>query len=441
MRIRFRRSLWTLAALAACAVLLAIGANATLRTRAEVPSSGQSRSCRESIEELRPGWSLREASHLPDPVNALALPPVRGRLPIDTVYVGTTRAGGVYRFNALGGRLGTISQGAGDMKQFGDCRVSRLTFRDLDGDGATELIASTSQISPRGRPRLIVWSFEGATPIPRGFARPEIRSSWSHGLGFLPRTDGGGASIFATFCGHGEIVEYRLRKDAGEAGFRSDGVAWKKVGQLPASGEWSETADIDNDGRDDICVATGYADGEAAIHAYRSEAPGADLVLGHVIDEGGRFGNVHFVVAAARGDGKNDVLAWWSTDFLYGGDCEIIRYRLDADGVSERTVIARGDAGSLWPDDGQVAVVDMDADGRPEVWFGAKSGNLWRYDMAGTAPPERILKIAPHLGPIVGGIIDTTGRPVLFLGWDREVLRLERMPMGDAPRHDTARPR
>ena len=428
MRVRVRRGLWLLATLAACAGVFAFVAGATFPPSAVSPPLVRPPSCEGAIRELRPGWAIRAICRFPDPVNALALPPRDGRIPHDNVYVGTINAGGVFRFNVLGdGIFTTIHQGTGDVKQFGDSRVSRLAFRDLDGDGTTELIASTSQVTPRGRPRLYVWSFEGPTPILRGLARPEIRSSWSHGLGFLPRGDGEGESVFATFCGCGEIVEYQLKRGGEESGFCRDGLAWKQVGQLPASGEWTETADIDNDGRDDLCFAVGYGERAAAIHAYQSDAPGAALRLGHAIDEGGRFGNVRFVVANGRGDGKNDVIAWWSTDHLYGGDCEIIRYRLDTGGVTERTVIARGEAGTLWPDDGQIAVLDSDGDFRPEVWFGVKSGNLWRYDPAGTAPPERILKIEPPLGPIVGGITDGTGRPTLFLGWGRDVLRLDRV--------------
>lgn len=398
-------------------------------------STSQPPSCDHAIREIQAGWTLRALCRFPDVVNSLAMPPADSKLALDNIYVGTSHVGGVFRFNARGnGVYTTLHQGTGDHKQFGDSRVSRLAFHDLDGDGTTELLASTSQISPRGRPRLYAWTFEGATPILRGLARPDIRSSWSHGLAFLPRGEAQGHSIFATFCGFGEIVEFQMRRVGEDSGFLRDGLGWKQVGQLPASGEWSETADFDNDGRDELCFAVGFGEGAAAIHAYRSEAPGAALILSHAIDEGGRFGNVRFVVTAGRGDSKNDVVAWWSTDYLYGGQCEVIRYRLDSTGVTERTVIASGDAGVLWPDDGQVAVLDMDGDFRPEVWFAARSGNLYRYDPAGTIAPERILKIDPTLGPIAGGMIDGTGRPVLFLGWGRDVLRLDADPSIIVPR-------
>ena len=211
----------------------------------------------------------------------------------------------------------------------------------------------------------------------------------------------------------------------GGDGFPDDAMSWKVVGQLPASGEWSQSADADNDGRIDVCLATGFAPNKGAIQICASDESGSALRLIHRIDEGGRFGNVRFHVGDLRGDGSQDIIAWWSSDFLYGGDCEIIRYRLGPEGVRERVVIGRGDAGSLWPDDGQAAMLDMDRDGTPEVWFATHSGNLWRYDASGSTALRRVFHIEGGLGPIVGGDVPNSPFPSLFLGWNKTVLRLE----------------
>ncbi len=266
-------------------------------------------------------------------------------------------------------------------------------------------------------------------------ARPDIRSSWSHGLGFLPRGDSGAESLFLTFCGYGEVVEYDYKPSTSPGGFQGAALAWKQVGQLPASGEWSQSADLDNDGRTDVCLATGYAEHKAAIQSYYSPSRGADLVLGHEINEQRRFANVKFLVGDLRGDGTNDLVAWWSTDHLYGGDCEVTRYHLGPEGVRSREVIARGKSDLLWPGDGQTALLDMDQNGHPEVWFAASSGNLWRYDPTQATALARVLTCS-SLGPIAGGMLPNSSRPALIVGRGRELLRLDCTAPPSAPTHE-----
>src|SRR5262249_52966170 len=154
------------------------------------------------------------------------------------VYVGTTPGGGVYCFNLMAPQTYlSIDEGLGDLIHFGWCDVNSLAIRDLDRDGIPELLATTSQAVPRGRPRLYVWSlsYPHALMDVRG---PNIESSWSHGFGFLESPGVATGSTYVTFCGHGEIVEYRLVSGKDESGFTEETLRWKKVGQLPASGEW-----------------------------------------------------------------------------------------------------------------------------------------------------------------------------------------------------------
>ena len=382
--------------------------------------------------DLLPGWSIRSLTRLGDSVNSLAVSPRRN----GDVYIGTTGVGAVYRMNVMAPEtVLTVSTGLGDVARFGDCWVNRLAIRDLDGDGFPELIASTSQVTPRGRPRLYIWSLATSVPVLEAMARPEIQSSWSHGLGFLPRGDSGAESLFLTFCGNGEIVEYDYKPATSPSGFQGAALAWKQVGQLPASGEWSQAADVDNDGRIDLCLAAGYAEHKAAIHAYNSPSRGADLILTHEINEQGRFANVKFLVGDLRGDGTSDLVAWWCTDHVYGGRCEVIRYHLGHEGVHSREVIANGKSDLFWPSDGQTALLDMDADGRPEVWFAASSGNLWRYDPTQPTALARVLKTS-SLGPIAGGLIPNSSRPTLILGQGCDLLRLDCMVPQSAPTHD-----
>jgi hypothetical protein len=197
------------------------------------------------------------------------------------------------------------------------------------------------------------------------------------------------------------------------------------VGQLPHSGEWLQVADADNDGRPEICVATGYALHGAALHFFESDTPGADLRQTRILNEDGRYGNVRFILGDFRGDGRTDLIAWWCTD-LAGGDAEMILYRLGRDGVASRSVVARGPAGELWPDDGQFTTGDLDGDGRDEVWFGTHAGHLWRYDPAHEPSPVRVVRFNKPLGPIaIGPDYYRRTRQRVYLGLDRSVLKLE----------------
>ena len=426
MRILVSLALFT--AVSAVAFWGADGAFTATRSRTEAVANLDPRF---AVVDRTPGYGFEFQRTMPDPVNALHVADETDQSIQGLVYVGMAGPGSVHRVSmqSIGVPM-IISGGLGDMIRFGSCQVNRLALRDLDGDGRLDMLASTSQVHPRGRPKLCVFDATLDAPTLRAVARPDIKSSWSHSLGFLDRPGASPpVSVFSTFCGYGEVVEYRMEKADEAAGFASERLSWKVVGQLPTSGEWLEVADADNDGRDDVCVAGGFALNQAEILLYRSDAPGAPLRLEQRVSEDNRFGNVRFTVAALGSTGERDVLAWWCTD-IAGGDAEVIRYRLGPDGIRERTVLAKGPAARLWSDDGQFTTGDLDGDGRAEVWFGTQGGQLWRYAPAVSPKLERVAIFKDSLGPIAIGPDFMVGklRPALFLGWKTSIFRLDSPP-------------
>jgi hypothetical protein len=340
------------------------------------------------------------------------------------VYLGLTASGDVFRYQP--GQAGipvAIGLSLGDYPQFGLCSVNCLALYDLDHNGSTELLASTSQVQPRGRPRLYLWGEGQKLPVVRAMARPDIQSSWGHSLALLERPGHTSDSLFITYCGFGEIVEYQLETRQAGAGFQTEAIRWKVVGQLPASGESLQVADADNDGQDELCVATGYSVGHAAIHFYKSDAPGAALKLERRLDEDGRFGNVRFLVGKIEPDGSRDLFAWWCKE-LAGGDTELIRYRLGAEGVRTRTVLARGSSDQYWIEDGQATLADVDGDGRTELWFATHPGQLWRFDPSRGKKLEQMARLEKSLGPIAFGRDRMKGRRQLYIAWNRTLLAL-----------------
>lgn len=382
------------------------------------------------VKALNSGWTPRPVKQMPAPVNSLL---VDGDPRSDTagyVFAGLVGSGDIHRFSPLSkvGASLPVATGLGDEIRFGKCYVNRMEFLDLDGDGRRALLASTSQPLPQGRPRLCAWSVNGPQLLPRGIARPEIRSNWSHAIGVHPRGHGEPVSLFVTFCGFGEIVEYRSDAGSTDDGFHHEALNWKQVGQLPASGEWLQVADADNDGRPEVCVATGYAANRAAIMIYASDSPGSQLRQVRRIDEGNRFGNVRFVVTRLDGE-KREILAWWMTG-PDSGNCELIRYRLGPGGVEKRAVIALAKSEALWADDGKFLADDLDSDGRPEVWYSTSDQSIWRYDPGRSVLPERVVQASEPLGPIASGPIsrDMSDQRRLYIGSGPNVLVLDPLP-------------
>jgi hypothetical protein len=377
-----------------------------------------------SVQVLDADVQVQLMRELPERVTALAthFSPSRSG---EDVFVGTGPSGGVFRFSPSLPItvLATMASGLGDDISFGICEVNALAFCDLNQDGTPELLAETSQIMPAGRPRLYAWSLHQHV-VPLAMARPEIESSWSHGLGSVQLAGRAYPTVFSTFCGRGEIVEYQLTHEKSPDGFQLEGISWRQVGQLPASGEQAATVDADNDGQIDLCVATGYSPGKAAVWIYGIGDDGLDPRPRHVIDESARFGNVRFLVGDLEAGGGRELLAWWCSD-VCSGDCEVIQYRLDSDGVSERTVIARGDAEQLWPRDGQMALADVDQDGEMEVWFAAAIGNVWRYQPNQSPAVTQVCFSPGGAGPLAANTPKNGLPSCVYLGSGRSVVRLQ----------------
>jgi hypothetical protein len=162
----------------------------------------------------------------------------------------------------------------------------------------------------------------------------------------------------------------------------------------------------------------------AAIHVYSPDDRGIQSRPKHIVDEGGRFGNVRFLVTDSASDGSQELFAWWCTG-LADGECEIVRYRLGPTGPIERELLARGDAATLWPADGQMSAADMDRDGVAEVWFATGSGSLCRYEPNHSASITLVCRIENGIGPICAADAHAKS-PSLYVASREFVLKLQR---------------
>ena len=359
---------------------------------------------------------------MPETITALVaqLAPWRG---LPELFVGTSPTGSVYRVNTEESPklIRPVAVGLGDRVEHGVCEVSTLSLHDLDQDGDPELLAGTSQILPIGRPRLYIWSSQ-LDPALIGFVRPDIKSSWTHGLGFLPTGPGQTDSVISTYCGYGEVLQFQMVPSV-NGGFQSEMLGWRQVATAPKSGEQALTADVNNDGETELCLASGYSVGNAQVSIYQSNCGELDASPVLTIDEDHRFGNVRMLVSTFSATGsKNYLIAWWCSE-LCNGECEIVRYAIERNTVVERTVIAQGDAAMLWPREGQMATADTDGDGNAEVWFATNQGYVWRYDPSRDRHPSLICSIPSKIGPIAAVSWDC-GRQALYIGRDRSLFEL-----------------
>ncbi len=424
------RWLWTCLAGATGLLLVQRAAWPFLAVSCE--TTGPRRPAQVRVEFVETGWAAETIRELPERVTALTTFREE-RHSADEVFVGTSPVGGVYRFwlDLSPATITPIATNLGDGNGFGTCEVSCLAVSDLDGDGSPELLAETSQVNPAGRPRVYVWSMPAGNPILLGMARPEIASRWSHGFAIIDR-DRPSRRVFTTFCGLGEVVELRLSRDApGDDRFSREGLDWRVLDRLPASGEQATAADADNDGRDDLCLATGFSRNRAAIMIYDVADHDGEPVMRHVIDESDHFGNVRFAVSDLDHDGTRELIAWWCTDLSFG-DTMMVRYVLDAGGVRERSVLIPSGADAPWPRDGQFAVADMDDDGIDEVWFVTGAGRLWRYDPSSRPCVREVATIDGEVGPLAAGRVGAANRPSLFVGSGRSVVQLTRSDRASA---------
>lgn len=349
--------------------------------------------------EMDGEWTGNVVRTFPEPISCLLGHHV-SQLRESNVFVGTGPSGQVYRCNLMVNADTSVHIGSnlGVWPEHGHAEVSNLAVNDIDGDGVPELLAQTSQITPISQPKLFIYTL-GSHASLRTVVRPAIRSSWSHGLAFVDGNEAGGTRVFSTYCGLGEIVEFQFSHVPGKGIGGSDLTAWQQVYQLSGSGEQIVAGDIDNDQSVDLLVANGYRVGEAAIIVYGNQsAEGGQRAFEatsgswreiHRLREDDQFSNVRFCLGSILPDGSRELFAWWCRG-LEEGETVFVRYGIGPEGVRHREVLLTAGSDEIWPLEQMIVNGDVDGDEQPELYFGTRTGALWRFDVNRSAEPQRI---------------------------------------------------
>ena len=389
-------------------------------------------------EKLAPQYDVATVGELPELVASIACE--RGGPNSHLLYIGTRGNAGIFRLSPRSPfATSPVVPATGGQPEFGTAAVSSLALIDFNRDGEEELIALTSQETPRGKSRAYII---GPQTLSQEMTAVDIPSSWPHGIAFV-RDVFNRPTFLSAYCGYGEVVEFRLFDRKSPTGFRSHGLESRKLGTLSASGEQIASSDLFGTGTH-VVIARGFKFNCAAIEIhgrdrltpFRNAKPGV-LGLGwkqmRELRESDRFGNVRFIVGRLR-DGVRDLYAWWCVG-LADGDTEFVHYRLDQSGVVERRALALGPAHDFWPEENRIALVDADGDGIEELFFSTRSGNLWRMDAGANvasgdpettkpAPPSLVARFPAGGGPIIAaGRQEENVRP-LYLGVGSAVVRI-----------------
>jgi hypothetical protein len=394
-----------------------------------------------AYDQLSPGYTLDTVGEFPELVVSLVCD--RAGPNSHVLYAGTRGNGGVYRFSPRSPFPNApIIPSTGDQPTFGTSAVSVLMLRDFDGDKEEELIALTSQESPRGQSRAYVHSLSRSHQM---MTYAGVKSSWPHGIAFV-RDVFGRPTFLSAYCGFGEIVEFRLFERKTAAGFQAKGLESRQLGKVDASGEQIASADLFGQGTN-VLVSRGFKFNSAAIEIFArdrltpaSQAKPSAVGLGWTrkieIRENDQFGNVRFLIGKSR-DGLRDLYAWWCVG-LADGETEFVHYRLDSGGIVERRSATLGPAHDFWPEENRILLVDADGDSRDEIYFAGRAGKFWRYDLgrefgadrdAENLPaPTLVASFPAGCGPVTAGPRQLRGVRPLYLGVNANVVKLTPHP-------------
>jgi hypothetical protein len=380
-------------------------------------------------------YTVTPIAELPDDIGSLAVR--RISLFAHEVFAGTRHRASIYRISRnRAGNFMPVAIGMGTREDFGSAEISGMAFRDLDQDGTEELIAITSQVTPRGQPRTYIWSVENDLNI-RGMTVHPIKSSWSHGIAFgLDRTTGN-ETVITAFCGFGEVIETRLSgKNALDHSFTNAGVESRLLTTMPASGEQAASGYVGISNRL-LVLASGFKEKECELRIYQyspqikqreGNLPDHWRLIRRITEEK-RFANVRVLLSSHPFTGQTHIVAWWCTE-LFGGDAEMISYAFGNIGPIHRRNVMSGQAIELWPTDNHFTAADLEGDGNKEIWFATESGRLWRWDptimprTSGEGQPKLVAMFPDGIGAIQPTPMETPARQSIYISSGRKLAKL-----------------
>ncbi|MFJ2129688.1 FG-GAP-like repeat-containing protein [Streptomyces sp. NPDC087845] len=286
----------------------------------------------------------------------------------DTIHSFLTNSDGTFRTPFAGWNVPPDSWAAAHMKR---------TTGDFNGDGIGDVAAVYGYAD--GRVALWTWlgtqSGKFGTPFASwkvaagnwGFERMNVHSGDFNGDG---RDD---VAVWYDYVdGHDAL--WTFTADV-RGGFNTPFMSWTSpTGSWSASRDKPVTGDFNGDGRDDLAVFHGYADGSNKIFTFLTSPTGAfkSPVGSWTSTSWGSWASTTVHSGDFDGDGRDDIAAWY--DYADGHD-SIYTFPSSTTGTfSALSEAWTTPAGSMWREHMSIVIGDYNGDGLDD--FGA----LYGYD-------------------------------------------------------------
>jgi hypothetical protein len=311
--------------------------------------------------------------------------------------------------------------------------VLGVKITDLDGDGRPEVVAGTGQYDDDVA-RLLVLRTDGETAtVLASLQAPDNTSSYTHGQAIADLDGDGIQEIVSAYCGNGEVIRYDLSSDLKT-------IDSHKVLQLSGSGEDSQLADVDGDGRLELLVSNGFRDGEARVEIHDLDPTTGDPIAEPRLVLDGFEGRTAFyaslMVGDIDGDGRPELIVGWKAEQTVNR-ASLVAYRVGRETAEVAYVLSREDQDlDLGYFEKMMAIADIDGDGHPELLVSTRGDDstegiesshlghvfLYRVTANGQVRRELIVDFNQDLAQsswLAVGDADGDGRPELVLatGW------------------------
>jgi hypothetical protein len=245
---------------------------------------------------------------------------------------------------------------------------------DLNDDHKNEVVLGTGQ-EGAGTAFLYIFQTDGHKITHRASSCPECnKSGFTHNLAFRDLDGDGISEIISAYCGGGEIVRYDIDASLSK-------IDARLIHKLSGSGEESIIADVDNDGAPEFLTSNGFRAGRARVEIYEFDDKG-ELILPPRVAVDGYDGHSCFYASLIVGDfdndGANDLIVGWKEE-QKDNKATLLQYRVADDAKVVRVLDSRTEDLDMAYFEKMMAVDDADNDGKNELYVSTRGDNVSEF--------------------------------------------------------------
>lgn len=257
---------------------------------------------------------------------------------------------------------------------------------DLNGDGINEILAGTGSESRSAnmqrRAIFYVFQTDGRKITKSLSSQPDINMSrFAHGIATYDIDADGILEVISAYCAWGEIIRYDVDKDLTSINARI-------IAKSPSAGEGSLIADVDNDGKMEYLLASGFkTNKDAFVKIFEFDSKG-ELVfpprLSIVGGNGKKNYDASIEVGDVDNDGKNELIIAWKNDQDVAKGT-ILGYKVGEIATPVYTFAYEDEGLDIGLFENAMVIADADNDGRNELIIStlANTTSWWHTESKG----------------------------------------------------------